>query len=255
MTGRRSILGRATRAALIASAVGVLPPSAPSLASERFSVLVVGATAGYRHDSIPAAIETIRLLGEESGAYGVTVLPEVADLVALSADLLAQHSVVVFASTSGELPLDETQKTALLSFIAAGGGFVGVHSATDTFYTWPEYGELTGAYFQEHPWTQEVRVTVEDATHPATQMLPSALTLTDEIYVFRSDVRARPNTQVLLSLDASSVSAVGDFPLAWCSPYGAGRVLYNALGHFNAVWQDPLFRAHLLAAIRWTAGR
>ncbi len=255
MTGRRNILGRATRAALAATAAGALPPPAPSLASEHFGVLVVGATAGYRHDSIPTAIETIRRLGEESGAYGVTVLPEVADLVVLSADSLAQHSVVVFASTSGELPLDETQKTALLSFITAGGGFIGVHSATDTFYAWPEYGELTGAYFREHPWTQEVRVNVEDATHPTTHMLPSTLTLTDEIYVFRSDVRARPNTRILLSLDASSVGAVGDFPLVWCSPYGAGRVLYNALGHFDAVWHDSLFRAHLLAAIRWTAGR
>lgn len=255
MTGRRNILGRATRAALAASAVGALPPSAPSLASDHFGVLVVGATAGYRHDSIPAAIETIRQIGEESGAFGVTVLPEVSDLVALSTDMLTQHSVAVFASTSGELPLDETQKAALLSFIEAGGGFIGIHSATDTFYSWPEYGELTGAYFREHPWTQEVRVTVEDATHPTTQMLPSTLTLTDEIYFFRSDVRARPNTQVLMALDASSVGAAGDFPLAWYTTYGAGRVLYNALGHFDGIWREPFFRAHLLAAIRWTAGR
>jgi type 1 glutamine amidotransferase len=223
--------------------------------AEPFSVLVVGATAGYRHDSIPAAIEVIRRLGQDSGAYRTTALPEVADLAAFTPELLAQHQVVFFASTSGELPLDVGQRQALLEFVLAGGGFGGAHAAADTLYEWPEYGDLIGAYFKEHPWTKEVRVTVDAPDHPTVQMLPPSFMVHDEIYTFRTNPRQRPGTQVLLSLDAGSVGAAGDFPLAWCHPYGAGRVLYNALGHFDAVWWDPLFGAHLLASLRWLAGR
>ena len=93
-------------------------------------------------------------------------------------------------------------------------------------------------------------------------MLPPSFEIADEIYVFRADVRARPDTRVLLSLDTSSVGftvpsagAPNDFPLAWCSTYGAGRVLYNALGHADAVWQDPHITAHLYAALHWLAER
>jgi uncharacterized protein len=226
------------------------------------NVLVVTATAGFHHDSIPTAIEVIGHLGVETGVYATTVLPDLESLPALTADLLAQHHVVFFANTSGELPLSDAQKRALLDFVWNGGGFVGTHSATDTLYAWPEYSELIGAYFREHPWSQRIRVAVEDPNHPSTQHLAPSFEIDDEIYVFRTDVRARPTTRVLLSLDVTSVGftvpsagAPNDFPLAWCSNYGAGRTLYNALGHADAVWQDPRFAAHLLNAILWTAGR
>ena len=248
---RRSALLAPLSLALSASA---RQPTAP------FNVLVVTATAGYRHDSIPTATDTIHRLGLETGAYNTTVIPEVADLTALTPDLLAQQHAVCFISTSGELPLSDVQKRSLLDFVQNGGGFFGAHSATDTFYEWPEYGELIGAYFREHPWSQPIRVTVADLSHPTTQTLPPSFEIADEIYVFRTDVRARPGTRVLMSLDVSSVSttvpsagAPDDFPLAWTSTYGAGRVLYNALGHADAVWQDPLFTAHLAAALRWIA--
>ncbi|HEU5315365.1 MAG TPA: ThuA domain-containing protein [Chloroflexota bacterium] len=227
-----------------------------------FNVLIVTATAGYRHDSIPIAVDAIQRIGRESGTFATTVIPETADLGSLTPELLAQQHAVCFISTSGELPLSDVQKQALLDFVRGGGGFFGAHSATDTLYEWPEYGDLIGAYFREHPWSQPVRVTVEDLSHPATQALPASFEIADEIYVFRNDVRARPATRVLMSLDVSSVDstvpaagAPNDFPLAWSSTYGAGRVLYNALGHADAVWQDPLFTTHLAAALSWIAGR
>jgi len=236
--------------------------ASPADPTTPFGVLVVTATTGFRHDSIPTATETIRRLGQDSGAFITTVIPEAADLSLVTPELLAQQQVVCFVSTSGELPLSDEQKQALLDFVRAGGGFFGAHSATDTFYNWPAYGDLIGAYFREHPWLQPITVTVEDREHPATRALPPSFEIADEIYVFRNDVRARPTTRVLMSLDASSVGftvpsagAPNDFPLAWSSAYGAGRVLYNALGHADSVWQHPHFTTHLQSALSWLAGR
>lgn len=250
------------RSALLAPLSLALPAAPAQQPTPPFSVLVVTATAGYRHDSIPTAVDAIQRLGHQTGAFATTVIPETADLAALTPELLAQQHAICFISTSGELPLSDVQKQALLDFVRNGGGFFGAHSATDTLYEWPEYGELIGAYFREHPWSQPIRITVEDPSHPATQALPASFEIADEIYVFRNDVRARPTTHVLMSLDVSSVGstvtaagAPNDFPLAWSSTYGAGRVLYNALGHAGAVWQDPLFTTHLAAALNWIAGR
>jgi type 1 glutamine amidotransferase len=227
---------------------------AGTASSPPFGVLVVTATAGYRHDSIAAAVAAIRRWGEASGSFHTTVLAEVADLPALDGALLAQQRVLCFANTSGDLPLSAAQQRAIVEFVAAGGGFAGTHSAADTGYAWPEYGDLIGAYFREHPWTQRVTVRVEDGEHPAARELPPTFDIEDEIYVFRTDPGARPQTRVLLSLDPASVGAAGGFPLAWCAPYGAGRTFYTALGHFDAVWEDPLFATHLARAIEWAAG-
>jgi type 1 glutamine amidotransferase len=234
-------------------------------------LLVVTATAGFVHDSIPAAREIVARLGQESGAFSVTFIPDVAALTRLTAETLAAHDAVFFLNTSGELPLDGDQKRALLEFVAGGGGYLGAHAASDTLYTWPEYGELVGAVFKEHPWTQRVTITVEDEGHPLTAGLGTGFDLTEEIYTFRANPRLREGTSVLLRLDPASVGIRGgggvgggggqgngeesDFPLSWCAPYGAGRSFYTALGHFVEVWQDERVQRHLLAAVRWATGR
>jgi type 1 glutamine amidotransferase len=192
-------------------------------------------------------------LGRESGAFETTHLPDLPSLSGLTAETLAAHQAVFFLNTSGELPLDDRQRQALLRFVSAGGGFLGAHAATDTLYAWPEYGELVGAYFREHPWTQPVAVAVVDESHPLTSGLGPAFELTEEVYTFRAAPRAP--ARVLLRLDPASVGASGEYPLAWCAPYGAGRSFYTALGHFDAVWQDARVQRHLLAAIRWATGQ
>lgn len=208
------------------------------------------ATAGFRHDSIPAARETMSALGAVSTEFIVTPTE---DLGTLSAASLANFDVVFFALTTGELPLTADQKAAILAFVQGGKGFVGVHSATDTLYDWPEYETLVGARFREHPWTQSARVIVENESHPATAGLGGSFTLTEEFYTFRDN--PRPRVQVLLRLDSASVGSTGDYPLAWSNTVGAGRVYYNALGHFNETWRDVRFQRQLSGAIRWAGGR
>jgi uncharacterized protein len=214
-------------------------------------------TAGFRHDVLPLSHKVVRDLADSSrGAFEVTLTE---DCGAISELGLRGYDAVLFYTT-GELPMDEAQKRALLDFVRAGKGFAGIHSATDTFYQWPEYGDLIGGYFDGHPWHEEVTVRVEDPRHPSTAHLPASFAITDEIYQFRSWSRDR--VQVLLSLDPASVDlkAAGvnrtdrDFALAWTRNYGSGRVFYTALGHRAEVWNNERFQRHVLGGLHWIMG-
>lgn len=239
---------------LMAPSVSALPRvAAPEPAGQR--LLYVTHSAGYRHEVLPLSHEVVRELGR-SGGFEVTVSE---DASVISEAGLGGYDAVFFY-TSGELPLGDAQKRALLAFVKGGKGFVGAHSATDTFYQWPEYGEMIGGYFDGHPWHTTVRARVEDLAHPATRHLPATFEIADEIYQFKDWSRDR--VHVLLSLDPASVdlSAPGvnrtdrDFALAWTRRHGEGRVFYTALGHDAEVWRDERFTAHLLGGIRWAMG-
>jgi type 1 glutamine amidotransferase len=223
-------------------------PTAPTPSGPAVRVLMLTATAGFRHDAIATAREVLTALAP-GGGFTISATE---DLSRISTAGLSDIDVVMFALTSGELPLAPSQRTALIDAISGGKGFIGVHSATDTLYEFPDYGRLVGAYFKEHPWTQQGRVIVEDASHPAAGVRDPFI-LEEEFYTFRENPRGR--VQVLMRLDAASVGAAGDFPLVWAHTFGSGRAYYNALGHFPATWRDSRFQAQLIAAIRWTAGR
>jgi type 1 glutamine amidotransferase len=222
----------------------------PATQASPIRVLMLTATRGFRHDSIPAARDVMSAMAASSGEFTVTATE---DVTSITATTLAGYDVLFFALTTGELPFDGDQKSAIVNFVSAGKGFLGVHSATDTLYEWAEYGRLVGAYFKDHPWTQSATVLVEDQAHPATAGLGDRFTLTEEFYTFRDN--PRPRVHVLLRLDPASVATSGDYPLAWTQSYGAGRTYYNALGHFADTWRDPRFQRQLTGAIRWAAQR
>ncbi|MBP2708702.1 carbohydrate-binding protein, partial [Microbispora sp. RL4-1S] len=138
--------------------------------------------------------------------------------------------------------------------IDGGGGYVGVHSAADTEYDWPYYGQLMGAWFNNHPAIQQATVRTEDTTNPATAGLPSAWTRTDEWYNYRTNPRA--NVHVLQTLDESSYSGgnMGDHPITWCHPQGSGRSFYTGLGHTNESYAETNFRNLLVGGIKYAAG-
>src|SRR6266480_332580 len=194
----------------------------PSANIAKHKVLYLTHSAGFKHDVLPLSEQILKHIGERSGAFEVTATQ---DCSVLSRDGLKPYDAVVFYTT-GELPISDAQKAAFLDFIRSGKGFVGIHSATDTFYKWPEYGELIGAYFDKHPWHKDVTINVEDAKHPATRHLERTFKITDEIYQFKDFSRSR--VHVVLSLDATSVElnkpAVHrtdkDFALAWWRNYG-----------------------------------
>lgn len=218
-------------------------------------VLFITHSAGFKHAVLPHAMKVAQAVGPQ---YGIEVTAT-EDLSQISAENLKQFDALMFYTT-GELPLDERQRAAFLDFIRSGKAFVGVHSATDTFYQWPDYGQIAGGYFDGHPWNQEVAIKIEDKKHPATAHLGESIRIADEIYQYKDFSRDR--VHVLMSLDTSSVDmtnpkikrADGDFALAWTNTYGKGRIFYTALGHRPEVWDDPRFQKHLFHGILWALG-
>jgi type 1 glutamine amidotransferase len=183
----------------------------------------------------------------------------VEDVRSLAVDeLRAANAVVLF--TIGETPWSDAQQGALLDGVRAGRtAVVAVHAATDSCYGWDEYGQLVGARFNGHPWTQRVTLDVLEPTHPAVAHLGETWMWHDEVYQFRD---LRPDARVLLraredDLDLSATGAAPPpfgFPLSWCFTEGAGRVFSTTLGHFPAAWESPVYLRHLSGGLAWALG-
>ncbi len=220
-------------------------------------VLYVTHSAGFVHGSIPLSQTMLSAAAARTGLLEVTVTE---DLSLLTADSLRDYDALFFF-TSGELPISDSQKADLLEFARSGKGFGGVHSATDTLYTWPEYGDLIGAYFNGHPWAQEAGVIVEDRDHFVTRGLEAQFRISDEFYQFRDFSRER--VHVLIRLDTSTVDLNapgvarddGDFALAWVRDYGNGRVFYCSLGHSDETWRDERYLRLLTNALLLLTGQ
>lgn len=215
-------------------------------------ILVFTRTTGFRHDSIPDGVAAIRRIAGESGM----TVDATEDPGAFTDANLARYRLVVFLLTTGDV-LDAGEQAALERRLRTGGGWVGVHSASDTEYDWPFYGQLVGAYFAGHPAVQPAVVHVEDHAHPATAALPPVWQRTDEWYDFRFNPRS--TVHVLATLDETTYgggSMGADHPIAWCrelGPVPTVRAFYTAGGHTRESYSEPLFVAHLAGGIRWAA--
>ncbi|MFE0527031.1 ThuA domain-containing protein [Micromonospora parva] len=248
MRSRPRLLALVTGLAVMLASLVALPT--PASAAPLTKVLVFSKTAGFRHSSIPNGIAAIQQLGSANG-FTVTATEDAAQFTTSN---LAQYQTVVFLSTTGDV-LNASQQTAFESYIAAGGGYVGVHAAADTEYSWPWYGQLVGAYFDSHPAIQNATVRIEDQTNPSTAHLPANWVRSDEWYNYRTNPRS--SARVLANLDESSYSGGnmnGDHPITWCKAYGGGRAWYTGLGHTEASYTDPNFTRMLLGGLQVAAG-
>lgn len=246
------------------------PPATPPVPHAKTihlkHVLVIGQTKGFEHDSVPDAMAAIYNMGQESGLWDTTIRTDTELLTKKKLDKNAKNldyfDAIVFASTTGELDMDDSQKADMMSFIKEDGkGFVGIHAALDTNYKWPEYGEMIGGWFNEHPWmTFNAPIINEDPSFPAVRHFPAAFTKYDEIYQPKEWSRDKVN--VLLSLDASKLDYNNprvhrqdhDFAVAWSKMYGKGRVFYSTLGHTEESWSDPDIKKMYFEAIKWVLG-
>ena len=228
-------------------------------------LLIIGEEKGYRHESVSHAMATLERLGRESGLWDTTIRTDTEVLtkkkLEYNAKNLNDFDAVVFY-TGGTLEMTPDQKSDFLSFIHDDGkGFVGIHSATITFTEWPEYGEMIGGYFDEHPWvTFDAPILVEDPKFPGMEQWPAAFVLHDEIYQIRN--YSRGTLRVLLRLDATKLDLNNprvhrkdkDFAVAWAKTYGKGRVFYSTLGHPVENWDDPKMQQMYVGAIKWAMG-
>src|SRR5882672_6634006 len=216
-----------------------------------YKVLVFSATAGFRHASIPDGIAAIQTLG---AANNFTV--DATENATMFTDAnLAQYKAIIFLCTTGDVLTNAQQEAALQHFVQTGGGWVGIHSASDTAYGWPCYGGLVGAYFSSHPAIQQATVRVADRVDPSTSMLPKRWVRTDEWYNFQTNPRSK--VHVLATLDERTYTGGThgfDHPIAWSQNYDGGRSWYTAGGHTSESYAEPLFQAHLLGGIQFAAG-
>ncbi|MBC3542251.1 ThuA domain-containing protein [Rufibacter sediminis] len=210
------------------------------------AVLVFYKTAGFYHKSIPAGLTAIQKLGKENG-FQVDTTNNAAFFVP---DSLRHYKAVLFLSTTQDV-LTDAQQGAFEQFIKAGGGFVGVHAATDTEYNWPWYNQLVGAYFVSHPEVQNATVQVVDKKHISTSFLPDRWERKDEWYNFKN---INPNIKVLATLDESTYKGGKNgatHPIAWYHTFDGGKAFYTAGGHTDESFQEPLFLRHLLGGIQY----
>ena len=239
----------------LASCGGEAPNQQPEALTQNgydSGVLVFSKTEGFRHNSIEAGGEAIMRLGEEHG-FGVTWTENSSYF---TGDSLSSYDAVIFLNTTLDV-LDEQQQSEFEQYIRSGGGFVGIHSASDTEYDWQWYGNLVGAYFDNHPGNPNVReavVTKVMQEHPSVQHLDDRWRRADEWYNFGF---ISESINVILELDTDSYEGSdhpGDHPVSWFQEYDGGRSFYTAMGHTSESYSEPEFLEHLLHGIRFAMG-
>lgn len=247
---------------LLAALILALPASAQV---KRKKILAIGEVKGYQHDSVSHALASFERWGKDTDLWDTYIRTDTQLItnkkLEANAKNLGYFDAVIFYTT-GELPMDDDQKNALLSFVRdQGKGFIAVHSAADTFYKWPEYGELVGGWFDQHPWnTFLAPIIVEDRNHPTTAHLPKEMVVHDEIYQFKN--YSRDKIRVLMRLDEKKIDLKnprvhrtdGDFAVTWVKNYGKGRVFYSTLGHREEVYDMPEIKKMYIEAVKWVLG-
>jgi len=243
----------------------MVPPSGTQAAGAKKRLLAIGEEKGYRHEAVSHALATIERLGRESGLWDTTIRTDTEALtkkkLEYNAKNLNDFDAVLFY-TGGTLEMDDEKKADFLSFVRDDGkGFIGVHSATITFTGWPEYGDMIGGYYDEHPWgTFDAPILVEDPGFPGMKQWPPAFVLKDEIYQIKNF--SRDKVRVLMRLDANKLDLNNprvhrtdkDFAVAWAKMYGKGRVFYSTLGHPDQNWDRPEMQTMYAEAIKWAMG-
>ncbi len=248
-------------------------------------LLVVTVTKGFRHDSIPVAEEVIQRLGETTGLWQTHFVRTDEEMQQkMTAENLKQYDAVVFANTTGTLPLPDPQ--AFLNYIHSGHGFIAMHAGSDTFHQWPaqqegvsKYVEMLGGEFLTHHNQCTGDLIIADSHFPGISELlkdasatfdsakvsegQSAITphhyhIADEMYLFKNFDPAK--VHLILYMDhhppdgSPDAGKPGLFPSTWCRMYGAGKVFYTSLGHRKRVWNDPLYQKLILGGIEWALG-
>lgn len=212
-------------------------------------VLVFSKTGGFRHKSIEAGKAAIIKLGSENG-FDVDTTENAENFTEIN---LKKYAAIIFLNTTGNI-LNDKQEAAFERFIQAGGGFAGIHSATDTEYDWIWYANLVGANFESHPKIQPAKINVINKEHLSTKHLPDLWERTDEWYNFK---KLNKDVTVLLKIDETSYEGGklgADHPMAWFHDYDGGRAFYTELGHTEESYSEPDYLKHILGGIQYAIG-
>ena len=294
MTLRRVLTGVAAVGAATALSTALLMPHHAARAQSESSkrhLLVVTVTKGFRHGSIPVAEKTIESLGESTGKWDTDFVRDDADMAQkMTAAGLKKYDAIVFANTTGVLPLPDPQ--AFLDYIKAGHGFAAMHSGSDTFHEWPNskepvspYVDMLGGEFLTHHSQCAIMAHMADRRSPALRdvagpharrakraaaadgleardvMRENSATdgktwkVFDEIYLLKNNDPSRVHTLLWLDQYPNDGSPEANKPelhlISWTKAYGKGRVFYTELGHRDEVWHDPLYQKHITGGLEF----
>jgi type 1 glutamine amidotransferase len=215
---------------------------------------------GYVHENIPASITAIQNLGKELGFNVDTTT----DAGIFTEDNLKKYDVLIFSNTNNDVFDTEQQKVAFMRYIQAGGGFMGIHSASGTERNWKWFKLMLGATFLRHPPFQPFTVHVLDRSHPATKNLSATWNTKDECYFFKE---FNPDIKVLLFTDIAGVKEADEgknikpdvfgnrYPSAWCHEFDGGKAWYTALGHNKEDYSNPVYLKHIIEGLKWVTDK
>lgn len=244
---------------LTALALSALVLQAPASAADKGKVLIYSGSTGFRHDSIPAGVEAVKGIATKLGlGFDASEDPEV-----FAADKLASYKAIVFVSTTTDPRKPESEwftgarREALVGFLKAGKGVVGLHAAADSHYHWGWYGQMMGGYFERHPkGTPKGTLTVVNGKHLATRKLPRTHTRNDEWYYYKD---FNPLMQVLITVDPATIGDgqpdANPNPLVWYHEFGGGRVFYNGLGHTSESYSEPYMVDLITGGLKYAIGK
>lgn len=251
----------------LAACLGLVLPAQAKTAPHPRRILEViqngpfrtGRGFGFHHAVTDHTAQVLQEIGKETGAFTVDVTQDAH--ATLNATNLRRYDAVVFYTT-GELPLTPQEQKDFMNWVKAGHGVVGIHCATDTNYNWPEWHEMLGGTFNDHPWHAGSNLAVinVDPKFPSQRQWPKEFQWTDEFYQFKNWDKNK--VHVLLRLDPKKLDMTrpgikrtdGYFANAWVKYWGKGRIFYTALGHDARSWDDPAFRKQVEMGVRWADG-
>lgn len=267
----------------LAKITEALPDKPFAKAKKARKVLIFSKTNGFRHASIATGKIALAEMGQKTGAFEVVISD---DLANFEQDTLKSFDAVCFLSTTQNVfspkadelksMSEEDKKTAadrdarlkvnLMKFVKSGGGFVGIHAATDTCYEWSEYSQMINGCFDGHPWSAGDKVSIKvepgQEKHPLVAMFNGEnVEFPEEIYQFKAPYDSKA-VHMLLRLDTEKTDMArkgikrtdGDFGVAWARPWEKGRVFYCSLGHNHEIFWNPKVLRHYLAGIQWALG-
>ncbi|MEM9142582.1 MAG: ThuA domain-containing protein [Bacteroidota bacterium] len=250
MTSSKRIKRQRLKYGKVGTAFFLLATLMLSCSTKEKRVLVFSKTEGFRHTSIEKGVRAIELLGTQNN-FKVTATEDARYMIE---DSLKNYAAIIFLNTTQDI-LDDVQQADVERYIQAGGGFVGIHAATDTEYDWPWYTKMVGAVFDGHPKIQEAKLHIVDTDHPATQGMDSIWIRSDEWYNFRN---VNPDVNVLVTIDEDSYEGgthEGEHPISWYHDYDGGRAFYTEMGHTEETFDNPKFMRHLLGGIQYAMGK
>jgi type 1 glutamine amidotransferase len=222
----------------------------PVVEAQESKVLIFSKTKGFRHKSIEHAREVIAEICLQNDIN----VDSTENAAIFNAKNLKQYDALIFLNTTGDL-FNDKEQNALVKYIRSGGGFVGIHAATDAEYDWEWYGRMIGGYFKSHPKQQNAKVNIINKAHLSTNMLPDNIVRRDEWYDFKD---INEDIIVLATLDETSYKGGkmnNNHPIVWYHEFEGGRIFYTGFGHTNKTFDEPLMQKHMLGGIKYAIGR